>query len=253
MKKLILISALAASVASVYGQSSAPKGVEASSATSANLEEPAAPSTIQTYMTEATKVFTAMQANPKKRIPDEVLAEADAILMARVNSGALIIGASEGKGFATKNNIDNWSPPAFYTLSAGSLGIQIGGTSSDVIILFMNSKAADLLYKSEFQIGVGLQAEAGPVGGEASLNTWQDADMLIYNTTKGLAVGVKVAGGKLTSDTKLDAQVYGDKNITATQILGNTVTMPPEAKDLTNLLREYSFVNTQPENAKAGQ
>lgn len=250
MKKFILLSILAGSVAGLQAQSAAPKGVEASTSTEAAVAE-TPPTTIQTYMTEATKVFTAMQANPKKRIPDEVLAEADAVLMLRANSGAIVIGATEGKGFATNNNVDNWSPPAFYTLASGSLGLQIGGTSSDIIILFMNPEAAKLLTKQEFQIGVGVQAEAGPVGGEASLNTWQDADMLIYNTTKGLAVGVKIAGGKLSSDTKLDAEVYGKEGITAAEILGSTVSMPPEAKELTNLLREYSFVNTQPDNAAA--
>lgn len=206
-----------------------------------------------TILTQSKEIFVANQANPKRRIPDEILAEADAVLIIRINRGAIGIGAAEGHGIAMSNNVDNWSPPAFYKLGSGSLGLQLAASQSDVVALFMNPKAAKALFQKEFKWGVGLNAEAGPIGGQLSLDTWQDADVLIYDTRKGLSVGVKISGGSLVYEQALNDAEYDKKGITAEQILGSTVEMPEEAVALSNLLRDYSFVNTQPENAKAGK
>lgn len=256
LKYILSIGFAVALASSLSAQPTAPGGAAPDQAVKAKMPskkgaEMTPGEITDAYMVEAVKIFTANQANPKKRIPDEVLAEADAVMIMRIKRGAIGIGAAEGKGIATKNNIDNWSPPAFYKLGSGSLGLQIGASQSDVIVLFMNAEATQELFKQSFQWGVGLVAEAGPIGGDASLNTWKEADMLVYDTRKGLSVGVKISGGSLVFDQALNDAEYDKEGITAEAILGSTVTMPPEAKELTDLLREYSFVNTQPENAKS--
>lgn len=243
----ITFGAIMALTVGLFAQSAAPKG-EAAAAKTKSAHKAA--ETADKILTQSKDIFVANQANPKRRIPDEILAEADAVLIIRMTRGAIGIGAAQGEGIATKNNVDNWSPPAFYKVGSGSLGIQLAANQSDIVALFMNKKAADMLYEQKFQWGVGLNAEAGPVGGQLSLNTWQDADVLIYDTRKGLSVGVQISGGSLAYDQALNDAEYDKKGITAKQILGSTVEMPKEAKALTELLRDYSFVNTQPENVK---
>lgn len=244
---LITIGAIIALSTGLIAESAAPKGEAAAAATKAAHKKA---DTTGSILTQSKDIFVANQANPKRRIPDEILAEADAVLILRMTRGAVGIGAAEGQGIATKNNVDNWSPPAFYKVGSGSLGIQLAANQSDIVALFMNPKAAEMLYKQKFQWGVGVNAEAGPVGGQLALNTWQDADVLIYDTRKGLSVGVQISGGSLVYEQALNDAEYDKEGVTAQQILGSTVEMPQEAKDLTDLLREYSFVNTQPENAK---
>ncbi|WOO42648.1 lipid-binding SYLF domain-containing protein [Rubellicoccus peritrichatus] len=244
---LITLGAIIALSTGLLAEATAPKGEASADMTKAAHKKA---DTTGKILTQSKDIFVANQANPKRRIPDEILAEADAVLIVRMTRGAIGIGAAEGEGIATKNNVDNWSPPAFYKVGSGSLGIQLAANQSDIVALFMNPKAADMLYKQKFQWGVGLNAEAGPVGGQVGLNTWQDADVLVYDTRKGLSVGVQISGGSLVYDKTLNDAEYDKEGITAKQILGSTVEMPKEAIALTDLLREYSFVNTQPENAK---
>jgi lipid-binding SYLF domain-containing protein len=133
---------------------------------------------------QSKEIFVTNQDNAEKRIPDEILAEARSVLIMHVTRGAIGIGASEGRGIATHNNIDNWSPPAFYHITSGSLGIQLAARQTNIIALFMTDKATELLYKSEFQWGVGVNIQAGPVGGDVSLNSWRGADILVYDTIR---------------------------------------------------------------------
>jgi len=193
------------------------------------------------FIDKATDIFEKNQANPKKRIPDGLLGEAKAVMILRVTRGGFILGASSGAGIAFKNNIENWSPPAFYSVASGSLGLQIGGAESHIIALFMTDKAYDLLDDPTMQWGVGADVVAGPVGGRANLNTVKGKDILLYDTTKGLEVGVSVAGGKLSPNKKFNAELYDKEDITVEWILGSRVPMPAAAKDLADLLKSYSF------------
>lgn len=200
---------------------------------------------LEDFLTQATDIFNKNQANPKKRIPDALLADADAIMIFRIRSGGIVIGASSGAGVAFKNNIDNWSPPVFYKVATGSLGIQIGAQETDIIALLMNADATDILDDPAIQWGVGLNIVAGPTGGNVAANTIPKADILVYETTKGLDLGVSVRGGTVKPNQSFNDELYDQKGITAEWILGSQVPMPEAAKPLTDLLREYSFVATQ--------
>ncbi|WP_309386732.1 lipid-binding SYLF domain-containing protein [Cerasicoccus frondis] len=227
MKIKLTIAALAASLLINAAQAD-----DTASATDEQLE---------TFITEATKIFEKNQANPKKRIPDEVLAEADAIMIFRLTRGGIILGASEGAGVAFKNNIENWSPPAFYTVASGSLGLQIGASQMDLIAVLMNHEAEGILDDPKINWGVGLEVIAGPTGGSLGATTMPKADILLYETTKGLDIGVAFSGGIVKPNQKFNAELYDKDDIDTAWILGSRVPMPAAAEPLTLLLREYSY------------
>lgn len=227
MKKMLTIAGLAAGL-----MMSAAQADDTASATDEQLE---------TFIAEATKIFEKNQANPKKRIPDEVLSEADAIMIFRITRGGIILGASEGAGVAFKNNIESWSPPAFYSVASGSLGLQIGASQMDLIAVLMNHKAEGILDDPEIQWGVGLEAIAGPTGASLGASTMPKADILLYETTKGLDVGVAFSGGIVKPNQKFNAELYDKEDITTAWILGSRVSMPAAAESLTLLLRDYSY------------
>ncbi|WP_309396879.1 lipid-binding SYLF domain-containing protein [Cerasicoccus maritimus] len=227
MKVKLTIAALAASLLMSVAQAE-----DTASATDEQLE---------TFITEATKIFEKNQANPKKRIPDEVLKEADAIMIFRITRGGIILGASEGAGIAFKNNIESWSPPAFYTVASGSLGLQIGASEMDLIAVLMNHEAEGILDDPKINWGVGMEVIAGPTGASLGANTMPKADILIYETTKGLDVGVAVSGGLIQPNQKFNAELYDKDDITTAWILGSRVPMPKAAESLTLLLRDYSY------------
>ena len=206
---------------------------------------------IDAILKDAKLAFVANQ-DSKTHIPGKLLAEAEAVMIGSAGKGALIFGGGSGQAIAMKNNIDNWSPPAFYDFSEGSFGIQFTAMESRLIALFMTKKAARMLYKDKFNWDIGLVVEAGPHGGQLSTNSWQDADILVYRTVDGLDVGIALSGGGLSFDQEANEAEYSQetknsqhqpRKMDAEMILGSTVPMPKAAKSLANLLREYSFVN----------
>ena len=204
---------------------------------------------------EEAKITFVKNQQSDKRIPNKLLAEAEAVLIGSIGQGALIFGGGSGQAIAMKNNIDNWSPPAFYDFSEGSFGLQFTAKETHVIALFMNKKAALQLYKDEFNWGVGAVVEVGPNGGQLALNTWQDADILVYATTDGLDVGFSLGGGTLSFDKEANQAEYGQetassqhmkRTITPEIILGSAVEMPKAAVALSELLSDVSFKQLAP-------
>lgn len=190
-------------------------------------------------------IIKANQETKDAAIPKQLLAESEAVLVVKLDSAMIGIGGYGGLGIATINNVDNWSPPAVYSVSGGSLGLEIGATETNIIALFMNKKALRALYDDSIRWGVGLSVEAGPVGGRLAANEWRDADILVYRERKGLALGASFTGGTLTFNKQLNAALYEQPDITASDIFGMRVPMPAEAKEVTDYLRQLSFEGTQ--------
>ena len=199
---------------------------------------------VKTAISEADDILAANQNDPKTAIPAEVLAESEAVLIVKLEGASIGIGGYGGTGIAMLNNIDNWSPPAVYSVAGGSLGIEIGGTETDMIAVFMNKKSVKALFDKTIKWGVGLSVKAGPVGGTVATNQWKDADILVYRVYKGFKFGVSFSGGSLDFNQPLNAALYEEPNITANDIFGLRVPMPAEAKDITEYLRKLSFEDT---------
>ncbi len=111
--------------------------------------------------------------------------------------GAFFLGGEGGSGVLLVRNADNsWSYPAFYTLGSISFGLQIGGQSSQAVLLVMNDGALDALLKDQVKLGGDLSAAIGPEGSgvEASATTSFGEDIYSYSTNSGLFVGASLEG-----------------------------------------------------------
>ena len=195
-------------------------------------------------ISNADDVLQAIQADPKTAIPSEVLSEAEAVLIVKLNAAMVGVGGYGGTGIAMVNNVDNWSPPVIFTVGGGSLGIEIGATETNLVAVCMTKKALRELGQSSIRWGVGLSVKAGPVGGTLGASGWKDADILVYRVKKGFALGVSFDGGTLDYSQKLNAALYNEPGITAQDILGMRVPMPEEAVDVSNELRKLSYVDS---------
>ncbi len=125
--------------------------------------------------------------------------------------GGFILGAEGGTGvFLARGTDGSWSPPAFYTLGAGSIGFQIGGEVKEVVFLIMNDQTVDAMLSSEFKLGADASLTLGPVGRgvEASRGTDFSSDIYAFSKSVGLFAGGALEGAKIFERTSLNEQYY---------------------------------------------
>ncbi len=155
--------------------------------------------------------------------------------------GALFIGGEGGSGVLLARNPDGtWSYPAFYTLGSISFGLQIGGQTSEAILIIMNDKALAALMDDQVKLGADLSAAAGPVGGgiEASATTSLGEDIYTYSTNKGLFVGASLEGAVIARREDWNGDFYN--GVTAPDdIVLNGKASNPAADGLRQELRKY--------------
>ena len=170
--------------------------------------------------TKAAKVFRQIMSVPDKAIPKELLdkAEAVAVFPDVIKAGVLLVGGRGGRGVISRRLKGGWSAPAFFNLGGGSFGPQIGASSTDFVLLFMNEEAVKGLLEDKFEIGGEGSIAAGPVGraASASTNLTLDAGILSYSRSKGLFAGLELKGVVINPDNKDNEALYGLK---ANQIL----------------------------------
>jgi lipid-binding SYLF domain-containing protein len=169
---------------------------------------------------KASDVITQIMATRDKSIPRDLLAKARAVVVfPDVIKGAFIIGGQGGKGVAIRRVGKGWSAPAFLNMGGGSIGLQIGGSKTDYVMLIMNDRGLQNLLADKFELGGEGSVAAGPVGrtAAASTNATFDAEILTYSRSKGLFAGVSLKGVGINSDKDLNEAVYQK---TAKQILG---------------------------------
>lgn len=143
-------------------------------------------------------------------IPDAVLSGAKCIaVIPHLAKGAFIVGGEHGRGVATCSTNSGWSAPAPFELSAGSIGLQAGGQSSDLVMMIMNQEGMDQLMSGHFKVGAGASVAAGPVGRSASADAGWKAAILTYASSKGAFAGVDVNGAAITQDKKATKALYG--------------------------------------------
>jgi lipid-binding SYLF domain-containing protein len=171
---------------------------------------------------------------PDKGIPNELLESAKciAIVPGEVKF-AFILGGNYGRGVATCHTSQGWSAPMFVALGGGSIGYQIGGSSTDIIMLFMNDRALQSLLSDKFKLGADASVAAGPVGRHAAADTDLKlrAEVLTYSRSRGVFAGVSLNGTVVQTDKSGDRAMYGDE-VTHRQILDGKVAVPASAKGL---------------------
>ena len=183
---------------------------------------------------KSTQVFQEIMSTPDKGIPQELLETAKCIaIIPGEKKVALVVGGDYGKGLATCRNSQGWSAPLFLAIGGGSLGLQIGGSSTDVVMLFMNDHALQSLLSDKFKIGADATAAAGPVGRHAAAGTdiKLNAEILTYSRSKGVFAGISLDGAVVQPDKTGDQAMYGG-NPSRQEILSGRVPVPAPAQPL---------------------
>lgn len=178
-------------------------------------------------------------------IPQELLEKADCIIVfPSVLKAAFVFGGSYGRGAMTcragKDFTGPWSAPAMYALEGGSVGFQIGGQATDLVLLVMNQRGAGSILGSKVKLGADASAAAGPVGRDASADTDASlrSEILSYSRTRGLFAGISLQGSTLRPDDDASADVYGRK-LTAREIVtGGRVRTPASGRRLIAALQK---------------
>jgi lipid-binding SYLF domain-containing protein len=194
---------------------------------------------------EATAVFSEIMGAPDKGIPQELLENAHCIVIVPdLKTAAFVFGAKYGKGylFCRNKKGPGWSAPATVRIEGGSVGFQIGGSSTDLIMLVMSARGADKLLESKFTLGAEGSVAAGPVGRTATAQTdaQMHADILSWSRSQGLFAGIALEGATLRQDLDDNATLYG-KKLENRDIVTTGVRAPKAAAKLIALLNRYSF------------
>jgi SH3 domain-containing YSC84-like protein 1 len=129
----------------------------------------------------------------------------------------------------------------FPAVGGGSVGFQIGGSFTDVMLLFMNDRALQSPLSDKFKIGADANVAAGPVGRHAAAGTdiKLNAEILSYSRSKGVFAGVSVDGAVVQADHSGDDAMYGS-SVTRREILNGKVTVPEPARSLLGELARYA-------------
>jgi len=177
------------------------------------------------------EVLHAIMATPDNGIPEEVLSNANCILVVPdLIKGGFIFGAKHGRGVASCRTSDGWSAPAFVSVGGGSWGLQIGVEGVDLVMLVMNDQGFQHLLSSKFQLTGEGSAAAGPVGRHASAGTdWKmNTQVLTYSRSKGAFAGLTLEGAVVQQDDDSTRAIYG-KNMKFRNILSGRASTPKSA------------------------
>jgi len=194
---------------------------------------------------ESGKVLGEVQKMPDQGIPEDLLRGASGIaIFPNTISAGFGIGGKYGQGIIMiRNNSGQWSPPAIFTIAGGSIGWQIGGQATDLVLLIMNRRSIDGILQSQFKLGADAAVAAGPVGrdAEASIDAQLKGSILAYSRSRGLFIGLKLEGVVLAQHKDANAGLYGE-GITAREILlENRARMPVSANTILRVLSKYPF------------
>jgi lipid-binding SYLF domain-containing protein len=169
----------------------------------------------------AAKAFEAIMQVPDKAIPRELLSRAKAVaVFPHVIKVAVTVGGEGGRGVVSRQTETGWGSPVFIRGGGGSVGPQIGASSTDYFLLLMNDESVEGLMKDKFELGGEAAVAAGPVGRNAGAATdaLMQAAILSYSRSRGLFAGVNVKGVVLRPEDDLNRAVY---NRTARELLGD--------------------------------
>ncbi len=191
-------------------------------------------------MDHSARVLHDIMSAPDKGIPEEVLEHAKCIaIVPNLVKGGFVFGAENGRGVATCRTANGWSAPAFFAITGGSWGLQIGVEGIDLVMIIQNDRGMQRLIGSGFELGADASAAAGPVGRHASADTnWKlDTEILTYSRAKGAFAGVTLNGASIRRDDDSTEAIYG-RGIRTRQILRGEVSVPASANNFLDAVRQ---------------
>jgi SH3 domain-containing YSC84-like protein 1 len=196
-------------------------------------------------LNDAAIVFSEVMDAPDKGIPQELIEKAHCIVIVPdLKTAAFVVGGKYGKGYLSCRNKGGagWSAPGTVRIEGGSVGFQIGASSTDLIMLVMSERGADKLLDSKFTLGGEGSVAAGPVGRTVTAQTdaQMRADILSWSRSQGLFAGVALEGATLRQDLDDNTTLYG-KKLENREIVTKGVRAPAAAAKLIALLNRYSI------------
>src|ERR1035441_6781138 len=199
--------------------------------------------TAQERLDAAATVFREIMSTPDKGIPQDLLAKAQCVVIVPgMKKGAFVVGGQYGRGFAECRHDDGtgWGAPGAVRVEGGSVGFQIGGSSTDVVMLVMNKKGMEKLLGDKFTLGADASVAAGPVGrtANAATDVRMDAEILAWSRSKGVFAGISLSGATLRNDADANSELYGRK-IDNKEVLSGVVEPPVAAQGLRAALDKY--------------
>jgi lipid-binding SYLF domain-containing protein len=211
---------------------------------------PAADQTREEKRLEACAEVFKEVLNIPDGIPKELLNKAECVIVIpSVLKFAIGVGGDFGRGAITCRTGEHftgpWSAPALFALEGGNIGIQLGGTATDFVLLVMNPRGANSILTSKVKLGADAAAAAGPKGRAAAADTdiVMQAEVLSYSRARGLFAGISLEGSTLRSDGSANRKVYG-RSLSAKEIVRQgKVGVPASARELIALLNKTSPKN----------
>jgi lipid-binding SYLF domain-containing protein len=183
--------------------------------------------------------------NVPENIPHELLEKAECVIVIpSVKKLALGIGADYGRGAMVCRTGEHfrgpWGAPAMYALEGGSVGFQIGGEATDLILLVMNDRGMDSILSSKVKLGADASIAGGPKGRDASANTdaWMRAEILSYSRSRGAFAGVSLEGSTIRPDDDASADVYGHPMKASEIVRGEHTGVPDTGRRLVSALQK---------------
>jgi lipid-binding SYLF domain-containing protein len=196
-------------------------------------------------MDKAADVINEVMQSPDKGIPQSILAGAHCVVVVPAyKKAAFIIGGQYGQGVATCRTHRGWSAPVFVQLTGGSFGWQIGGQSTDLILVAMNDHGLEHMLSSKFKLGADAAVAAGPVGRNAAADTdiSMHAEFLAYSRSRGLFAGIDLTGTVLSQNSDDTRTEYG-ANIGFEGVLHGQTPTPVDARRFVHTVARYFVVS----------
>jgi SH3 domain-containing YSC84-like protein 1 len=188
--------------------------------------------------------------NIPENIPQELLEKAECVIVfPSVKKLAFGIGADYGRGAMVCRTGEKfrgpWGAPAMYALEGGSVGFQIGGEATDLILLVMNDRGMESILSSKVKLGADASVAGGPKGRDASADTdaWMRAEILSYSRSRGLFAGVSLEGSTIRPDDEASEQVYGHAIKAKEIVRGEKMSVPATGRNLVDVLQKRARVN----------
>ncbi len=192
----------------------------------------------QDLVDKAELTVNAFRVDPDMGSMRELMRRAEGVLIIpQVLKAGFFIGGEGGTGVLMTRQVGGWSPPAFYTMGAGSIGLQFGAQASEVILVFMTKRAIDAVLFNKVKLGADASVAAGPIGAgiEAGTTTNFREDVYSYSKSKGLFAGASVEGAVLDTRESLNLEYYG-RNVSPEDIVFKNRVDNRNADDLRDAL-----------------
>jgi lipid-binding SYLF domain-containing protein len=196
---------------------------------------------LQARIDAAKAVLDQIMAAQDKSIPMNILEQATCVaVVPGMIKGAFVFGGQYGQGVVTCRTGHGWSAPVFIRMAGGSFGFQIGGQSTDLVLVAVNDRGFQDLLKNKFKIGGDASAAAGPVGrsGQAATDWKMNAELLSYSRNKGLFAGIDLDGTSVSQNAE-DTEVYLGQPHSFETVLKGNVDVPPGAVEFVRTVAHY--------------